>query len=219
MRALTLGVLALALGCSSEPTAPLGTISSEQAQQLVLERDAVRDAAAAREREMQTQIDGLAAEVADLRGQLGLAQETAEQAADRAARYEEGLGKAVEKLNEVSQEATDAQRLVAANRAAAAAYRQAARATPEPSGDLSYFTSPQLSIVENSILASGQFYNSGDAAVRGTLYLDLVRNGDVISTAEQRIIANQKSWGTWQQEFHATPSGAQVSVVPRFEPE
>lgn len=220
MRALTLGVLALvALGCSSEPSAPLGTISSEQAQQLVLERDAVRDAAAAREREMQTQIDGLAAEVADLRGQLGLAQETAEQAADRAARYEAGLGKAVEKLNEVSQEATDARRLVDANRAAAASYRQAADSRPEPRADLSYFTSPRLSIVENSIMASGRFFNSGEAAARGTLYLDLVRNGEVIATSEQRIIANQKSWGTWQQEFHATPSGAPVSVVPRFEPE
>lgn len=211
--------LAVALGCSSEPTVPLGTISSEQAQQLILERDEARDAAAATAQRFEAEIAALRSEVAELRSQLGMAEETAEQAAVRAAQYEEGLGKAVERLNQVSQEATNAQRLVAANHAAAETYRQAARTQREPSADLSYFTAPRLSIVENSIMASGRFYNSGDGPARGVLYLDLVRNGEVIDTAEQRILANQKSWGTWQQEFHATPSGAQVTVVPRFEAE
>lgn len=213
-------LLAVAIGCSSEPSAPLGTISSEQAQQLVIERDEARDAAAAAEQRFQAELRELKGEIADLRGQLGMAQETAEEAAARAQQYEQGLDKAVAKLNEVSQEATAAQRLVDANHAAAAAYRQAAPTSRVATPDISYFSSTHLSIVENSIMASGRFFNSGDAPARGTLYLDLVRNGEVIATEEQRIVANQNSWGSWQQEFHFTPRGNEpVSVVPRFEPE
>lgn len=215
MRRLLMGLLVLTCACSSEPSVPLGTISSEQAQQIILERDEARDAGAARERELLRVIAERDAEIADLRSQLGLAEESAEAAAARAAEYQAGLGKAVAKLNEVSQEATDAQRLVAANRAAASAYRQSAR--PRESSGGGYFTDPVLSIVENSIMASGQFYNPSNEQAVGKLYLDLVSNGQVIATAEQPIRANQKSWASWQQEFHATPGGAQITVAPRFE--
>lgn len=70
-------LLAVAIGCSSEPSAPLGTISSEQAQQLVIERDEARDALAARERQLQAEIDQLRGEIAELRGSAG-SQETGE---------------------------------------------------------------------------------------------------------------------------------------------
>lgn len=203
-------VILLALGCSSEPTAPLGTISSEQAQQLVLERDAARDAAAARERALQAQIDGLAAEVADLRGQLGMAQETAEQAADRAARYEAGLGRAVEKLNEVSQ--------AAATPTYAAAPTRTYPAARAPQADVSYFSSPRLSIVDRSVVATGRLFNSGDVEGVGRLVVDLVRDGQVVSTKEQNFRINQRSWGSWQEEFSITPNNqAQWSVLVRFE--
>lgn len=218
MKRLAIVLLAGCCACASEPAAPSGSISSEAAQQLILERDEARDALAASERRSAAQIEEMRRENSDLRAQLGMAEETADQAAERAAAYEAGLGKAVAKLNEVSQEATDAKRVAAATRAAAA-YQASARAAEETAADLSYFTEPHLSIVENSIMASGRFYNSGYAEAIGTLYLDLVRNGEVVYTAEQRIRTNQRSWGSWQQEFHFTPSGAQVTVVPRFEPE
>lgn len=214
--AVCAGACLLTVACASEPPAPLGTISSEQAQQLVIERDEARDAAAATEGRYRAEIEDLKGEIADLRSQLGMAQETAEQAADRAARYEAGLGKAVAKLNEVSQEATDANRLVAANRAAVASSRQSARARRESSGGDGYFTDPVLSIVEDSVVASGQFYNPSNEQAVGKLYLDLVSNGEVIATAAQPIRANQKSWASWQQEFHAATGSGQVSVVPRF---
>lgn len=215
---VALALTLAAAGCSREPAVPLGTLSPDQAVALINERDEARDRVAAVERQYQREIDELRAEVADLRGQLGMAQETAEEAADRAERFEAGLDRAVARLNEVSDEAANAQRLAAANRAAA--IYAPAEAERSGAGDLSYFSAPKLSIVENSIVASGRFYNGGDAPARGILYLDLVRDGEVLDTAEQRIIANQKSWGSWQQQFHFTRRGnGQVSVVPRFEAE
>ncbi|MEO7972703.1 MAG: hypothetical protein ABIU84_03880, partial [Thermoanaerobaculia bacterium] len=69
-----------ALACSGEPAPPSGAISSEAAQALILERDEARDAAAVRERALQGEIEQLRNDNNDLRSQLGLAQETAEQA-------------------------------------------------------------------------------------------------------------------------------------------
>ena len=196
--------LAGAIGCVSEPSVPLGTLSPEQAQQLVIQRDDARDALAARDRQLQREIEALKNEISDLHSQLGLAQETAEDAADRAARYEQGLGKAVEKLNEVSQEATTA-KVASAAATAVASYRARHPTQQEPSANLSYFTDPHLSIVEDSIMASGRYYNSGNVEAIGTLYLDLVRNGEVMTTGEERI-RPIRSWGSWQHEFRFTPA-------------
>ena len=207
MRALALALCALALGCSSEPSAPLGTLSPEQAQQLVIERDEARDAAAASERRFQAEIDGLRAEVADLRGQLGMAQETAEQAAYRAARYEAGLGKAVEKLNEVSQAAA----------APAAEPARRLRVERVPTADVSYYGDPRVSIVDRSVAASGRMFNSGDAPAIGMLYIDLLRDGVVVDTKTQQFQVSGNSWASWQEEFRITPSGAAISVQARLD--
>mgnify|MGYP007100080877 CR=1 FL=1 len=207
MRALTAVALVLVCGCSSEPSVPLGTISSEQAQQLVIERDEARDAAAAREREMQAQIDGLAAEVADLRGQLGMAQETAEEAADRAQRYEQGLDKAV--ANEVSQ--------AAAAPSYASEPTRRLRAERVPTADVSYYSNPRVSIVDRSVAASGRLFNSGDAPAIGTLYVDLLRDGIVVETKDQQMQVMGNSWANWQEEFRITPSKATYAVQAHLE--
>jgi hypothetical protein len=213
-RALLTAIFVGALACTGAPEMPPGAISSEAAQQLILERDEARDAIAARERELSGEIERLRSENADLRSQLGMAAETAEEAARAAAHYQAGLGKAVEELNQVSRDAAVAAR-TNAYRAGSAAAVSARPARPRASVD--YFTSPRMSIVENSIIASGRYFNSGDAEAVGTLYLDLVRNGEVVTTQEQRIRVNQRSWGTWQQEFHFTPGQANVSILARFE--
>ncbi len=209
MRALTAVALVLACGCSSEPSVPLGTISSEQAQQLVIERDEARDALAARERQLQAQIDGLAAEVADLRGQLGMAQETAEEAAARAQQYEQGLDKAVAKLNEVSQ--------AAAAPSYASEPTRRLRAERVPTADVSYYSNPRVSIVDRSVVAAGRLFNSGDAPAIGTLYIELLRDGIVIDTKNQEFQVNGNSWGNWQEEFHITPSAATFTVQARLD--
>lgn len=206
------GVLLLGLlvgACGGEPPPPSGAISSEQAQKLILERDEARDVAAAREHELQREIEGLRAEIADLRAQLGLAEESAEEAADRAARYEEGLGKAVQELNQVSQSAAAAKSIrpsVAAPRAARA---------PRP--EISYYSDPRVSVVDRSVAAAGRLYNSGDAEAIGTLYVELLRNGEVIDTRDQPFRVGANSWASWQEEFQITPSGATVSVRARME--
>lgn len=209
MRALTAVALVLACGCSSEPSVPLGTISSEQAQQLVIERDEARDALAARERQLQAQIDGLAAEVADLRGQLGMAQETAEEAAARAQQYEQGLDKAVAKLNEVSQ--------AAAAPSYASEPTRRLRAERVPTADVSYYSNPRVSIVDRSVVAAGRLFNSGDAPAIGTLYIELLRDGIVVDTKNQEFQVNGNSWGNWQEEFRITPSAATFTVQARLD--
>ena len=66
-RTLAFAALLLATACSGPPELPPGAISSEQAQRLILERDDARDQAAARERELLAEIEGLKAEVRELR--------------------------------------------------------------------------------------------------------------------------------------------------------
>jgi hypothetical protein len=65
-RAATLAALVLS-GCSCAPELPPGAISSEAAQKLILERDDARDALARRERELAGEIEGLRAQLRELR--------------------------------------------------------------------------------------------------------------------------------------------------------
>ena len=202
-------LLAVAIGCSSEPSAPLGTISSEQAQQLVIERDEARDAAAAAEQRFQAELRELKGEIADLRGQLGMAQETAEEAAERAQQYEQGLDKAVAKLNEVSQ--------AAAAPSYASEPTRRLRAERVPTADVSYYSNPRVSIVDRSVVAAGRLFNSGDAPAIGTLYIELLRDGIVVDTKNQEFQVNGNSWGNWQEEFRITPSAATFTVQARLD--
>jgi len=210
-RALLGVACALALACAGAPEMPPGALSSEQAQKIILERDDVRDALAARERELAGEIAALQAEIADLRSQLGLAQESAAQAATRAMQYEAGLGRAVEELNQVSQEAATAAKV--------RAYRvaDATRSASRPRGNVTYYTDPNLSIVGGSVAASGRLYNDGDAEANGTLIVELIGNGDVLATKSQPLRVNQRSWATWQESFEITPRGEHLSVIARLE--
>lgn len=67
MRRLAIVLLASCCACAGEPGQPSGAISSEAAQQLILERDAARDALDQRERELLEEIGQLKAEIRELR--------------------------------------------------------------------------------------------------------------------------------------------------------
>lgn len=210
MRRWALVLLASSLGCAAEPTVPLGTLTPQQAEALVLERDDARDAMAARERELLGVIAERDAEISDLRAQLGMAEVSAEEAAERAARYEQGLTKAVATLNQVSQE-----RAAPAPSSATAPRRL--RSERIPTADISYYSDPRVSIVDRSVAASGRLFNSGDAVADGTLYIDLLRDGVVVDTKTQQFQVGGNSWGSWQEEFRITPSQASFSVQARLD--
>ena len=81
-KALVPVLAVVALACNSAPDQPLGTLSSEQAQKLILERDAARDALATREREFAAEIERLQAEIRELRSAPAAADVEEEAAAE-----------------------------------------------------------------------------------------------------------------------------------------
>lgn len=214
MRRLAALATCAALACSSEPTVPLGTISSEQAQQLIIERDEARDEVAAVAQRYEAEIAGLRDDVANLRQQLGMAEETAEQAAARAAQYEAGLGKAVERLNEVSQEAA-AEKAAAA---AAAAYRSAARpaATPERA-KLHTIGAPWVQFAGGSVIVTGKIWNSGDVETTGRLIVDLMRDGRSVNQKEQDFEIGPNTDQAYSVTFNAPGFEGTYSANVRME--
>lgn len=192
LAAAVLVALACSLGaCSSEPPAPSGSISSEAAQKLILEREAVRDAAAARERALLAQVASLQEENADLRAQLGLAEESAEQQAARAAQYEAGLGKAVEELNRVAQAPPAVQR----------SYAPAQRATR---ANVSTLSAPWVQMAGENVVVSGKLWNSGEAGASGTLYVELLLNGQTVDEQSQPFEMGARTDQAWSATFRTS---------------
>jgi len=184
-------VVALLLaGCIDDVTPEERTARDEAMQELIAKRVEAEERLAAREREMGRRIATLEAEVADLRSRLGEAETAATEAGAEAERYKAGLGKAVTELNRVA-EAPPQVRYISG---AAAPRRSAAR--------VSTISAPWVQISGDVVIVTGKLWNSGDTDAVGRFTIELLRDGQVVDSAEQRLDVPARTDYAYSQTFH-----------------
>lgn len=197
---------ALLLGaCGGDPPRPASGEVDPALARALDERDQAEHQAKRREAELLRRIDALESDLATLRaerddcqGQLGAASTEAE-------RYQQGLGRAVDELNRVA----SSQRSAPASPSASP--RAGGRAR------VSTLSAPWVQITDQQVTVTGKLWNAGDADALGSFTIELLRDGEVIDSAEQRLDVPARTDYAYSQTFSISPRDGTYSARVRLD--
>ena len=150
--------------------------------------------------------DGLRTEVRELRQALNAAQLAQADARGEVERYQSGLARCVDELNRV-----------ASAQQTAARYVPSAPAAPAAQPRLSTLGAPDVQIVGDNVYVTGRVWNSGDADARGRLYVELLRDGQVLDSSILPLDVPARTDQSYSATFRPLIANGTYSARVRFE--
>lgn len=162
--------------------------------------------AAAREDAAAAEVGVLRAEVRSLRAQINALQLAAADAKGEAERYQAGLQRCVDELNSQSQA-----------HAARPAYVPSAPEPRRPAARLSTLGAPDVQIVGDNVFVTGRVWNSGDGDASGRLYVELLRDGQVVDSATLALDVPARTDQAYSTTFRPLISNGTYSARVRFD--
>lgn len=154
------------------------------------------------------EIDALRAQLRDLQQQVNALQLAETDAKAEAAKYEAGLGRCVDELNRVSGEASQR---------AALSYAPARPVERAAQPRVSTLGAPDVQILAGAVHVTGRVWNSGDGDADGRLYVELLRDGQVIDSDVVPLEVAARTDQAYSAEFHPILSNGTYSARVRFE--
>lgn len=152
--------------------------------------------------------DALRAQVRDLQQQVNALQLAETDAKAETAKYEAGLGRCVDELNRVSGEASQR---------AALSYAPARPVERAAQPRVSTLGAPDVQILAGAVHVTGRVWNSGDGDADGRLYVELLRDGQVIDSDVVPLEVAARTDQAYSAEFHPILSNGTYSARVRFE--
>lgn len=150
------------------------------------------------------QLSALRAELRELRGQLNALQLAEADAKGEAEKYRAGLQRCVDELNSQA-------------RGARSTYIPSPDPTRAPQARLSTLGAPDVQIVGDNVFVTGKVWNSGDGDASGRLYVELLRDGQVVDSATLPLDVPARTDQAYSTTFRPLISNGTYSARVRFD--